>query len=245
MASQPIYQFYAQLKDYEPKIWRRFQVAGNVTLARLGYIVMTMYEMKASHLFCIDYSLKNEWEQEIPCDKKEKVIPFPTQTNRIERFEVPSEDPLLEFEDVRTHDATQMTLRRFTSEPGTILTMQYDYGDGWEVELRLEDVIMDEALPGKLLPRVLEGEGYGIIEDCGGPGGLEELTKAFQEKAGPEYQRFSEWLGCEELDTSAFDLEDMNFRLKKVPRIYRDIYEYGYLPTMQSMSLLKRDYPKK
>ena len=26
MASQPIYQFYAELKDYEPKIWRRFQV---------------------------------------------------------------------------------------------------------------------------------------------------------------------------------------------------------------------------
>ena len=22
MASQPIYQFYAELKDYEPKIWR-------------------------------------------------------------------------------------------------------------------------------------------------------------------------------------------------------------------------------
>ena len=53
MASQPIYQFYAELKDYEPKIWRRFQVPENITMARLGYILMTMYEMKANHLFCV------------------------------------------------------------------------------------------------------------------------------------------------------------------------------------------------
>jgi hypothetical protein len=32
VASQPIYQFYAELKDYKPLIWRRFQVAGNITL---------------------------------------------------------------------------------------------------------------------------------------------------------------------------------------------------------------------
>ncbi len=60
MAAQPIYQFYSFLKDYQPVIWRRFQVAGNVTLARLGYIVMTMYEMQASHLFCIDYYVKDD-----------------------------------------------------------------------------------------------------------------------------------------------------------------------------------------
>ena len=36
MASQPIYQFYAELNNYQPKIWRRFQVPGNITMARLG-----------------------------------------------------------------------------------------------------------------------------------------------------------------------------------------------------------------
>ena len=50
MASQPIYQFYAELKDYEPKIWRRFQVPENITMARLGYILMTMYESQSSVL---------------------------------------------------------------------------------------------------------------------------------------------------------------------------------------------------
>ena len=54
MASQPIYEFYAELEDYTPKIWRRFQVANNVTMARLGYILMTLFEMQASHLFRIE-----------------------------------------------------------------------------------------------------------------------------------------------------------------------------------------------
>ena len=35
MASKPIYQFYAELEDYEPKIWRRFQVMSDITVARL------------------------------------------------------------------------------------------------------------------------------------------------------------------------------------------------------------------
>ena len=55
MAEQPIFQFYAELDDFKPKIWRRFQVAGNITVARLGYIVMTMYEMEANHLLAIEH----------------------------------------------------------------------------------------------------------------------------------------------------------------------------------------------
>ena len=39
MASHPIYQFYAELDDYKPKIWRRFQVSDDITAARLGYII--------------------------------------------------------------------------------------------------------------------------------------------------------------------------------------------------------------
>lgn len=50
VASQPIYQFYAELKDYKPLIWRRFQVAGNITLAQLGYVTMTLFEMKGTDI---------------------------------------------------------------------------------------------------------------------------------------------------------------------------------------------------
>ena len=70
------------------------------------------------------------------------------------------------------------------------------------------------------------------------------MAEAFQKKSGEAYEYFREWLGLDELDLSNFDLEDMNFRLKKVPRIYADIYEYGFSPTKQSIKLLTREYKK-
>ena len=51
MASKPIYQIYAELQDYEPKIWRRFQVMNDITIAKLAYILMTLFEMQGSHLY--------------------------------------------------------------------------------------------------------------------------------------------------------------------------------------------------
>ncbi|WP_455617792.1 hypothetical protein [Eisenbergiella sp.] len=46
------------------------------------------------------------------------------------------------------------------------------------------------------------------------------------------------------LDLTTFDVDDMNFRLKKVPRIYADAYEFGLEPTKQSLNLLMRKYKK-
>jgi hypothetical protein len=54
MAGSPIYQFYAELNDYKPKIWQCFQVASNITAARLGYILQVLFEMRASHLMAIE-----------------------------------------------------------------------------------------------------------------------------------------------------------------------------------------------
>jgi hypothetical protein len=48
-----------------------------------------------------------------------------------------------------------------------------------------------------------------------------------------------------ELDLSTFNMEDMNFRLKKVPRIYADIYEFELKSTRNSLNILNRNYLKK
>lgn len=70
-------------------------------------------------------------------------------------------------------DACSSKLYKVLENEGDRASMQYDYGDGWEITLTVEKIFQDAELPGKELPRVLEGEGYGIIEDCGGTGGLE------------------------------------------------------------------------
>lgn len=225
MASQPIYQFYAELYDYEPKMWRRFQTLNNVTMARLGYIVMTLFEMQASHLFNF----------EVPFDKNPELAKI--------RIELQNEYTFTEFEG-SIMDAAKSKVKGVLNHETEMMNFYYDYGDGWEIKLTLEKIFEDKDLPGKELPRVLEGEGFGIIEDCGGPGGLEEIVKAYRKKKGSRYQEYSEWLGMEDLDLSTFDRDDMNLRLKKIPRIYSDIYEYSLEPTKQSMDLLMRKYKK-
>ena len=100
------------------------------------------------------------------------------------------------------------------------------------------------SLPGSVLPRVLEGAGFGIIEDCGGVPGLEELTEAFKKKKGALYKELRDWLGVDELDMSSLDIDDMNIRLKKLPRIYKQIYEDRTAPTQRSIDLIERKYLK-
>lgn len=249
MASQPIYQFYAELVDYEPKIWRRFQVMNNITMAKLGYIVMTMFEMQASHLFCFDVPVVDNFRKcigdHINNDINGKVVDIFKGRPELAklRVELPSEDDFSEFEG-RTLDAAETKVKNVLTKEMETMMFLYDFGDGWEIQVVLEEIFEDKELSGKELPRVLAGEGYGIIEDCGGPGGLEQLAKAFKKKKGPQYEEYCEWLGVDDLDLFSFDLDDMNYRLKKVPRIYADAYEYRLEPTKQSMALLLREYKK-
>lgn len=87
--------------------------------------------------------------------------------------------------------------------------------------------------------------GLRVVEDCGGPDGLKQLARSFAKKKGAEYEQNREWLGMDDLNLEAFDLEDMNFRVKKIPRIYADMYEWGLPPTKASENLLARKYKEK
>ena len=242
MASYTIYQFYSELQSYTPAIWRRFQVPGNITMAQLGYIVMTLYEMRANHLFCLTVPIQDNFATFQKA--QEDCAAILTLSDHVWRFAVedPS-SPLGSEGEIKQFDAASQKMKAVLyGQPGERLYLEYDYGDGWEVQLTLEAVTIDKTLPGRMLPRVLEGAGYGILEDCGGPGGLTQIADAFRAKKGPAYQDYCDWLGLDELDLAAFDLEDMNFRLKKIPRIYRGLYEYGYELTRRSEALLEREY---
>ena len=243
MASYPIYQIESKLVD--TTVRRRFEVSGHITVARLAYILMTMYEMQASHMFSFEIGSRT-WNEE------SNIIPMTIS------YELPDEDEIdwsqidLDSEDIdwdamasNKVNAKTATIGQLFRTEGSKAAFLYDYGDGWEVSLECQKIIRERDIPGKLLPRVLDGEGYGIIEDCGGPEGLKRLERAFQKKSGKAYREYSEWLGTEELDLMTFDIEDMNFRLKKIPRIYQDIYEHDLEPTDSSYKILTRAYKKK
>ncbi|MCL1880540.1 MAG: plasmid pRiA4b ORF-3 family protein [Actinomycetia bacterium] len=92
------------------------------------------------------------------------------------------------------------------------------------------------------LPCVYEGEGFGIVEDVGGIPGLEEIARALKKGSGKKYDDFCAWFGSITLNLEAFDKDDMNFRLKKLIRVYKEIYEYHYTPTDRMVKVLNREY---
>lgn len=241
MASQPIYQFYAELLDYEPKIWRRFQVPGNITLSRLGYIVMTLYEMKGGHPFQFmlpgfyNNSVLNRTFGEEDNDSGEKGYAL---------YGLKTEEFMDEDEDAQDMAAVKMK-NVFYGVAGEKLLMEYDFGDSWQVELTLESITKDPDLPGKELPRVLEGKGFGIVEDCGGTPGLAEVARAFKEKSGEAYYEYRQWLGVKNLNLERLDKKDMNVRLKKLPRVFQSLYENREPMSQASIDFLERVYKRK
>jgi len=251
MASQPIYQFYAELCDYKPKMWRRFQVANNIAMARLGYIIMTLFEMQASHLFCFDVAFEENFKKEMfkkfsesDLNRALEGTSYLSPTNNNWHIEILTEESY-EYrvnKNEKLIDALETTVKNVLNYPDDRMIFTYDYGDNWQVSVVLEKIIVDKELPGKELPRVFEGEGFSIIEDCGGTSGLEDIAKTFQKKKGKQYAEYCDWLGRIDLDLLAFDIDDMNFRLKKIPGIYADAYEYGLEPTKRSLDLLERKY---
>lgn len=257
MAKKTIYQFYAELQDYEPKIWRRFQVVKDIRISRLAYTTMTMFEMKASHL----YSVNDNFGKRVLADfvsrypeKSSDEIKELTGINEEEVRRYQIINPEFDYLD-DTHDASEAKTHQLGLKIGESIELDYDFGDGWGVKLVLEEIIEDEKTDRREFPRVLEGAGFGIVEDCGGPGGLEELAEAFAKKSGEMYEQLSAWLGVDDLDLVRFDIDDMNFRVKKVPLIYEYLYEYVqededgnvdyYCPNKRQIDILERNYLKK
>lgn len=222
MASQPIYTFYCKLLNVKPTVWRVIEVPENRSVAQLGYILMTLFEMRASHLFqVLTYDQPRRWTR---------------MARPIKSYKIP--DPENDIFDTPIIDATSAKLKDtfYLGHPETVF--EYDFGDGWEVSIVLTDIDIDPELDGHQLPRVQAGAGFGIVEDIGGADGLMQLHQNFQN--GTVDADTKNWLGFDHFDLSDFDLAEMNQRVKKIPRIYKQIFEDRLYPTEASIKLITR-----
>jgi len=251
MAKHFIYRFKAELQDYKPKIWRTFEIDGGKTMAELGYVLQIMFEMQASHLFCFRDNVGERFQEYMRQRfTEEELLKFAKNKNDFKmpnwyRYEITNEgDDVYLNDDEKLYQANEIKLRRITSDLPWNFMFEYDYGDGWEVRLELLACEEKEVSLANY-PCVLEGKGYGIIEDVGGVDGLAELAAALKRGKGQKYEDMCAWLGSTTLNLNEFDIDDCNFRLKKCLRIYRDTYELHYEPTKRSMDILLRKYKGK
>lgn len=110
----------------------------------------------------------------------------------MQQIGIPDDDP---FEgDKPTLPGWEIPITRHFSRPGTTVPYEYDFGDGWEHEVKLRKPL---ALPESFKRRLLDGGRAFPPEDCGGVWGYERCVKMLSgatDEADDEVQELKEWL---------------------------------------------------
>jgi hypothetical protein len=114
-------------------------------------------------------------------------------------------------------DYRRITLNQIAPRRGSTCVYEYDFGDGWDHHIAVEDELPIETVRGAV-PRCLEGERACPPEDCGGAYGYADLLKALRSPRHPEHDSSIDWVGPD-FDPERFDAERVNASLPRpVPR---------------------------
>ena len=91
--------------------------------------------------------------------------------------------------------------------------LDYDFGDGWEHRVVVEDIV--EAIPGVMYPRCTGGANRCPPEDCGGPYGYADLLKGLADPADERSEE--EWENLpDDFDPAYFNLDTVNEGLQGI-----------------------------
>lgn len=108
-------------------------------------------------------------------------------------------------------DEYRASLRTILKKPGDSLVYLYDFGDGWEHDILLEDVLPYSK--DISFPKCVAGERNCPPEDVGGPPGFEAFLNAYSNPDHPEHINMVEWAG-KDFDPVVFDMHEINEFLK-------------------------------
>jgi hypothetical protein len=178
-----IYQIKITLKHIHPPVWRRIQVPADIKLGKLHRILQVAMGWTDAHLHAFRV--------------------------RHETYGVPDPDALF---DTEMKNERNVHLDRIAAGGDTFI-YEYDFGDGWEHELKTEKVLPTEK--GRRYPLCLAGSRACPPEDCGGPPGYKRLLEALRDPKHEDHEEMREWIG-DKFDPEAFDLDEVNQILKRV-----------------------------
>lgn len=121
----------------------------------------------------------------------------------------------LKREDFVIDDDRDLKLSDLKVEDTPHFTYGYHFGTGWQVDIRLEEVLPLEKR--KAYPFCSAGERAGPPEDCGGVEAFHDMLACIQEPNTEIGREWLEWLGPE-YDPLRCDLNAINKALKKLAK---------------------------
>ncbi len=180
LAQVCLFRIRVDLHTAQPPIWRRLELRSNLTLDAVHRVLQAAFGWADCHLH--RFALGGD-----PFHPRSQVFLCPWDVEEGDDDGVPD---------------TQVRLDETLQEPGDVLRYVYDYGDSWELTLRLEQV--RPAGPDSPAAVALDGRRAAPPEDCGGMTDAESLAEVLD-------------------DPAHFDLDDVNDALRGPYFALRDI----------------------
>lgn len=135
-------------------------------------------------------------------------------------FETPEGEYGMEDPELGHRSAISKKVDGAAPRVGGRIRYVYDFGDDWEHDIEVEDVLTAE--PDVAYPRCLTGDRACPPEDCGGIIGYEELLQILADPDHDERGERLEWLGlnsADEFDPAAFDVAEANEVLSDAAKV--------------------------
>jgi hypothetical protein len=119
----------------------------------------------------------------------------------------------LRKDEVAIEDDRDVTLADLDLASKDRLHYAYHFGEGWQVEVRVEKTIAVEK--GVAYPTCLAGERAGPPEDCGGLEAFHDMLACIKEPNTDLGREWLEWLGPG-YDSARCDVEKINKALRRL-----------------------------
>lgn len=181
-----IYKFKLSIKGITPKIWRRVQVPENYTFLDLHKTIQAVMNWEDYHL--------HEFEIENP------------KTGELDKIGKADDDCETFCEPLVQENKAKLS--KYFTPDNKVALYRYDFGDNWEVKVRLEEILPKKQ--GVKYPACTAGKRAAVPEDIGGIWGYEEMLEILKDPEHEEYEHTVAWLG-KGFDPEYFDPKDVAF----------------------------------
>ena len=162
---EPVARIRIELRDLEPKIWRRIDVPLSSTLAALHDIVQASFGWQDYHLYEFAFG--------------GRVYGVPTDEDA--------------FSDRKVCKAASIRLKTLIERGADRFLYVYDFGDDWRHDVIVEEV--RDGDEDTEYPAFVDGARRAPPEDVGGSCGFMEFLEAVLDASHEEHGRMTEWYG--------------------------------------------------
>lgn len=209
-----------ELVGSDPLIWRRVIMPAGATFNRLNDVIQNVtnflsgYPYDAYHLFEFDLGdlivsndeeayLEHKGYRANESFYKERLKNIPEE---FREFEIHHQERLK----IEVRKPATLKIDEYL-EKNRKIKYEYDFGDGWEFLIKLEDIVYDYYFG---FPTLLDGGETAPPEDVGGLYGFYEFLKIYNDQSHPEHEQLKVW--ADSLSFKEYDPELINRSLKSI-----------------------------